>query len=120
MPFEFEKLVVYQKALELAKNIYRVTKEFPKDELYSLTSQLRRAVVSIAANIAEGSARYHAGNFIQFLRIARGSAYECIPLLAIAQSGNYLSQETAVNLTEKINEISKMINGLIKSLENKK
>ena len=72
----YEDLIVWQKALDLAEEIYRATRQFPKDELYGLTSQMRRAAVSIASNIAEGHERNSRGEFLQFIGHARGSLAE--------------------------------------------
>ena len=92
MGFSFEKLDVYKNAIDFACNIYEITKKFPKNETYGLTSQLRRASVSISSNIAEGSGRYNKRDFAQYLRIARGSIYECIPLLEISFRESYINK----------------------------
>ncbi|MDD5492204.1 MAG: four helix bundle protein [bacterium] len=97
---KFENLEVYQKSLLYIQNIYEVTKIFPKDEKYGLTDQLRRASVSIAANIAEGSGRYHRKDYVQFLRMARSSAYECIALLQISLNQKYVEKQKYENFIQ--------------------
>ena len=116
MSFDFEKLDVYKKALTFAEEIYSVSKNFPKEEVYGLTSQLRRASISVSANIAEGNGRYNKRDFAQFLRIARGSIYECVPLLQISLKQSYIEEHVYDKLIANCNELAKMINGLISSL----
>jgi len=116
MGFNFEKLDVYKKAVIFTGIVYKVSKTFPEDEKYGLTSQIRRAAVSVPANIAEGSGRHHKKDFAQFLRISRGSVYECIPLLEIACNEGYINKAVYNELMVNCNELAKMINGLIKSL----
>jgi four helix bundle protein len=110
-------LHVWQKSIELVTDIYTLTKEFPKEELFGLTSQLRRAAVSIPSNIAEGSARNHNKEFIQFLYIAQGSCAEIETQLIIAKNLNLISENTLKLLTERIADIRNMLVGLIKSLK---
>jgi four helix bundle protein len=117
MGFGFEKLDVYKKAINFAKKVYKITKKFPADELYGLTSQVRRASISISSNIAEGSGRYHKRDFAQFLTIARGSIYECVPLLEIVFYENHITKSVFKELIIDCNDLAKMINGLIKSLK---
>ncbi|OGE04456.1 hypothetical protein A3B51_02875, partial [Candidatus Curtissbacteria bacterium RIFCSPLOWO2_01_FULL_41_18] len=85
----FEKLIVYQEAIKLALDIYKLTKNFPKDETFGLISQLRRATVSISLNIAEGSSRSKK-EFAHYLDMARGSTYELIPLLKISSELGFI------------------------------
>jgi len=114
--FSFEKLGIYNKAIDFSDKIYKVSKNFPSSEIYGLTSQIRRAAVSISSNIAEGSGRYNKRDFVQFLRIARGSAYECVSLLEISFRQNYVNKTCYDELIALLNELAKMINGLISSL----
>jgi four helix bundle protein len=113
--FKFEKLVVYQKAIDLIDKIYLLTKGYPNDEMFGLTSQLRRSAVSISLNIAEGSARPKK-DFRRFLDIARGSVYECVAVLRISFKQNYINKSKFEELKEYLAEISKMLSGLKSSL----
>lgn len=110
-------LIVWQKSIEFVTNIYLVTKSFPKEELFGLTSQLRRAAVSIASNIAEGSGRKHEKELIQFLYIALGSSSEIETQLLIAKNINYIDEQIYVSLNNMLSEISKMLIGFIRKLE---
>jgi len=112
----YRDLLVWQKAIELVTDIYRVTRGFPKDELYGLTSQIRRAAVSIPSNIAEGQGRLTRGEFRQFLGQARGSYAELETQLIIARNLGYLSQPG--NLIEQLAEVGRLLNGLLSSLTN--
>jgi four helix bundle protein len=103
--------------MELVTDIYRLTKPFPKEELYGLTSQIRRSAVSVPSNIAEGSARKNKTEFIQFLYIALGSLSELETQLIISKNLNY--SETISSLLSKVTDIRKMIFGLIKSIKSK-
>ena len=109
-------LVVWQKAIELTVCIYRLTKSFPKDELYGLTSQMRRASVSIGSNIAEGRGRLNPAEFRQFLGLAQGSTYELQTQLVVARRLE-LGTEGSINLAESLsNEVSKMLGSFIQTL----
>ena len=108
------KLKVWQRGIEFVVQIYELTNGFPREEIYGLVSQMRRAAVSIASNIAEGAARNSAREFRQFLSIAQGSVAELETQLIIAQRLNYCSQIDP--LLKELDEISKMIIGLMKSL----
>jgi len=119
MSYRFEKLIVWQKAMEFCLNIYNVTKSFPKDELYGITSQLRRSVTSIPLNIAEGSACKTKKEFIQFLYIALRSEYEVVTILRIAYQLNYFSISVNKELELKIAEIGKLLQALINAMQNK-
>ena len=110
------------KAFELSDalviQIYRVTSEFPKEEQFSLTSQLRRAAVSIASNIVEGCARHSQTDYLRFLDMAYGSACEVEYQLSIAYRLGYIQETTYQTLQKQSVEVSKVINGLIRSLRN--
>ena len=84
MPFMFENLDVYKKAIDIADELSTLTESFPKGNYY-LSDQLNRAVLSIATNIAEGNGKYHKADRINFFRIARGSAFECVPILELCK-----------------------------------
>ena len=106
-----KNLKVWEKAIDLAEEIYKITKEFPKEELYGIVSQIRRAAVSISANIAEGAARNSNKEYIQFLYIALGSLSELETELIISNRVGYLKNEIIFN---KLIDIKKLLLGLIK------
>lgn len=114
----FKQLAVWNKATQLTTEVYQATRSFPKDELYGITSQVRRAAVSICANIAEGCGRETSKEFRRFLDIANGSAFEVETLLIVAQNLEYLNIEEAKKLQLKTTEVQKMLFGLIKNLNN--
>ena len=115
----YQDLKVWQDGMTLAENCYEITKQLPPSELYGLTSQIRRAVVSIPANIAEGYGRERTGSFIQFLRIAQGSTRELETHLLLTGRLKLLSAEATAPLLAKCDEISRMLRGLIRSLDAK-
>lgn len=115
MPFDFERLEVYKKAVNFANDVYNLTKKFPKDEQFGITNQLRRAAVSISLNIAEGSGRSKR-EFKHYLLISRTSVQECVPLLRISFLQGYIINEEVNNYYKKCEELSKMLCGLINSL----
>ena len=110
-------LLVWQKSIDLVMLVYSLTKQYPKEELYALTNQIRRCVTSIPANIAEGSGRKNKGELIQFLHIALGSATELETLLIISMKLQYITAEQYEESDKALNEIIKMICGLINSLK---
>ena len=112
----YRDLVVWQKAMDLVTEIYRVTQKFPKHELFSLTSQLRRAAVSIPSNIAEGQGRLTPGEFRQFLGHARGSLLEAETQIVLATRLHYISQEQSDNLLQQSAEVGRILNGLLASI----
>ncbi|MBN1823853.1 MAG: four helix bundle protein [Endomicrobiales bacterium] len=113
--FFFENLEVYKKAAEIVHEVYSITKGFPDNEIFGLTNQVRRAVVSIPLNIAEGSARSKK-EFQHFLDIARGSVFEALAVMQLAVGEHYISLDKYRELKQKLAIISKMINGLKRSL----
>jgi len=115
----FKDLIVWQKTIELVNEIYKVTKPFPKEEMYGLSSQIRRAAISIPANIAEGWGRGTTKNYIQFLEISRGSLFELNTLIIISYNQEYLNREICDEIENKLNETGRMLNALITTLENK-
>ena len=112
----YKHLIVWQKAVELVTEVYRVTKTFPPSELYGLVSQLRRSAVSIPSNIAEGQGRATKGEFLQFLCYARGSICELETQIIIAGKLGYISSEADEFLSEKTVEVARILNGLLTSL----
>ena len=119
MGHSFKDLVVWQKATTFAVQIYHATDCFPRKEIYGLTSQLRRAAVSVASNIAEGQGRLTKGEFLHFLGQSRGSLLEVNTQLAIALELKYLSYEQLRSLEEQGAEVLRLLNGLIESLRGK-
>ncbi len=120
MEHNFRELKVWARAIEYVVQIYALTQAFPKEELYGLTSQLRRAATSISLNIAEGSGASSSAEFVRFLQMARRSAYEVITGLEIAERLGYCNNEQASQLSQEADEISAMISGLVKRLQGKK
>jgi four helix bundle protein len=114
----YRELDVWQKAMDLVVECYQTTKVFPKSEVFGLASQLQRAAVSIAANIAEGHSRQYTKEFLQHLSIAYGSLAELETHIHIAERLNYHDAKQLNKLIEKTSEIGRMLNGLRKSLEN--
>ena len=110
-------LDVWKKAIEFVTEMYSVTGSFPKSELYGLTSQIRRAAISIPSNIAEGATRSHKAEFKQFLYIALASAAEVDTQLIIAHNLKFIENEELENLQNELNTISKMIQGLLRSIK---
>lgn len=114
--FKFEDLKVYQKALDFVDGTYKTVASFPKSENYGLISQYKRASISIALNIAEGSGDTNA-QFNRFLNISNGSIKECVVCSTIANRLNYISDEDNNNTRVKLAELSKMTSGLQKYLK---
>ncbi|MCS7466444.1 four helix bundle protein [Stieleria sp. ICT_E10.1] len=110
------KLRAFELADELVLLVYRFTTEFPSSEQFGLTSQLRRAALSIPSNIVEGCARHAEGDYIRFLDIAHGSAREVEYQITVAHRLGYLSDEDSQQLSAKSVETSKVLNGLLRSL----
>jgi len=114
----FYELEVWKIAHELVLDIYKITKEFPKEELFGLVSQMRRAAISITANIAEGFARYHFKDKIRFYYQSRASTAEVQNFLILSQDLDYISTTICMTLIEKSKSVQRLINGLIKSTQN--
>lgn len=113
----FYDLDVWRKGHLMVLEIYKITKDFPRDEVYGIVSQLRRAASSVTANIAEGFARYHFKDKIRFYYNARGSNSEVLNFLLLAKDLGYIDSEMFKDFELKINEIGKLINGMIRSTE---
>lgn len=113
----FKELLVWQKSIDFVTEIYRITDTFPKAEIYGLISQIRRSAVSIPSNIAEGNSRRSKPDYLQFLKIARGSCAEAETQLIISKNLGFLNEDDYLKLNQEIIEISKMLNGLINSLQ---
>lgn len=112
-----KKLAVWQKSVLMVKNIYELTKALPQSESYGLKNQMRRSAVSVPANIAEGAARNTKKEFIQFLHTAQGSLSELDTLMEICLVLEYLQERDVNAVSVLMNEIDKMLTGLIKSLK---
>lgn len=115
----YTNLEVWQKAMNLVTSIYTLTNEFPKEEVYSLTNQIRRAAVSIPSNIAEGRSRHSTKEYMRFVMMARGSVAEVETQLLISQNLNYVGDEKIQPLLEDVGEIGRMLSGLFSTLERK-
>lgn len=115
----YEDLKVWQKAMDLVEAVYQATSSFPKDELYGLVSQLRRAAVSVPSNIAEGSSRRGKGEYIRFVNIASGSLAELETQLMLAQRLNFITINKLTEYKTQTQEIGKMLFALQKSLAEK-
>lgn len=114
-----EKLEVWNNSVEMVVLIYKMTECFPKEEKFGLTSQIRRAAVSVPANIAEGAARKSSKEFSQFLSIAQGSTSELETELLIAHRLGYLNEDCYQQLRNSLDSIGRMITGLAQHLKNK-
>ena len=112
----YKELVVWQKSYQLSLLIYKLTSKFPKNEIYSLISQMRRAVISIPSNIAEGYCRYSKKEYVQFLQIAFGSGAELETQLIIAKDLRYISSNEYEQANELLVEVLKMLNSLVRKI----
>ncbi len=115
----YRDLVVWQKSMEFVTTVYAITKEFPKEEQYALTSQIRRSAVSVPSNIAEGYGRNSTQDYIRFLQIACGSLYELQTQLEISVNLNYIVKEKSEIIFALINEVERMLNTIIRKLSSK-
>jgi len=113
----YQTLEVWKKSMELVKEIFLLTKNYPKEELFALTSQTKRAAVSIPSNIAEGMGRQYKKDTVHFLHIARGSIYELETHLNIALMTNIVEQENFTKVILMIDEVIKLLSGLINYTE---
>ncbi len=116
---DYRDLIVWQKAMDLVVSAYRTTAGFPKEELYGLTSQIRRAAVSVPSNIAEGQARNTTRDFLQFLAVAYGSLKELETQMLIAERLGYIDSKCKDVLVNSTTEVARLISGLANSLKKK-
>jgi len=114
--FPFEKLDVWQKAIEFADSVYRITRSFPDDERFGLTSQMRRAAVSVSSNVAEGSSRFSRDDFARFVEIATGSLFEVVSQATISRRQELLSEADYYDLYDAAETLGRMLSGLRRSL----
>ena len=115
----YRDLVIWQRAVALVPAVYSAIRSFPKYETFGLSDQIRRAAVSIPANVAEGQARQHKKEFLQHLAIARGSLAELHTLLIVANRLVYLSDQGLSDLEAQISEVGRPLNGLMSKLDSK-
>ena len=113
----YRDLIVWQEAMSLAEACYMITRRFPRDELFGLTSQIRRAAASVPANVAEGYGREVKGSYIQSLRIAQGSLKELETHLLLAERVELLQSDTTVELIAAAERVGKMLRALIRALQ---
>jgi four helix bundle protein len=113
----YRDLKVWQQAMELSEACYRLTRNFPKDELYGMTAQIRRASVSVPANIAEGNGRESRGEYIQFLRVAQGSLKELETHLLLAHRIQTTTLKEVEPILDRCEAVGKMLRALIRSLQ---
>lgn len=112
----YREIKIWQKSRSLVKDVYLLTKKFPKEEMYGLTSQVRRAVVSIPANIAEGAGRGTDKDFSHFLDIARGSLFELETLIILSSDLEFILESQSIEVLEKTTEIFRMLNSFQNNL----
>lgn len=113
----YRELLVWTKAIAFVTDIYSSTRGFPREEMYGLVSQIRRAAISIPSNIAKGQGRLTRGEFRQFLGHARGSVFELDSQILISRNLGYLCEGEANRLSAALDELGRMINGLLKAVE---
>lgn len=115
----YKELIVWQKSMELARLVYAATKQYPKEEIYGLTSQVRRAAVSIPSNIAEGYARKSRKEYLQFYSIAYGSTLELETQLILAHDFGYVNDDSFLSIQKLVDEVSRMLHSMILKLNAK-
>ena len=112
----YRDLDIWKTSIQLVKDVYKLTEQFPKQEMYGLVSQMRRAGISITSNVAEGFRRYHNKEYKQFLFVSLGSCAELETQATIAKELEYISEDKESALLEKLDHISRMISNLLKKL----
>jgi four helix bundle protein len=115
--FGFEKLDVWQKAVNYADTVYQVTSSFPDEERFGLTNQLRRSAVSVSSNIAEGSSRSSKADFRRFIEIAYGSLLETVSEIKVAQKEQFLDKQAGERIYGEAEDLAKMLSGLRRTLK---
>ena len=119
MSYRFERLEIWKQARGYCNNIYNVTREFPKEEKFAMTDQLKRAALSVVFNVAEGSERNYDKEFIRFLRISQASICEIVTALYIALDQKYINQNEFEKNYKESNELSARINAMIRTVSSK-
>lgn len=117
---DYRDLLVWQKAMDLVEVVYRFTRQFPREEVYGLTSQSRRAAVSVCSNIAEGQGRQTTGDFLHFLAMSRGSLKELETQMLIAERLGYLDNKTTSAILQLTTEVGRLSAGLMASLKKRR
>lgn len=117
--FEFQNTELYQQIMDYIDNIYKLTRRFPKTEIYGLTNQIRRASVSIALNFAEGWGRYNKKEKSQFYKVARASIFECVAAIDISKRQSFIEISDYQRILKESNTLSKKLNALIKTMGEK-
>ncbi|MBN2594006.1 MAG: four helix bundle protein [Sedimentisphaerales bacterium] len=112
----YRDLEIWKTSIQLVKDVYKLTEQFPKQEIYGLVSQMRRAGISVPSNVAEGFRRYHNKEYKQFLYVSLGSCAELETQATIARELSYISEDKEAVLLEKLDHISRMISNLLKKL----
>lgn len=112
----YQDLIAWQKSMDLVEDVYRASKDFPREEIYALTSQIRRAAVSIPSNIAEGQGRRTTADFLRHLSIAYGSLCEVETQILIARRLKYIAQARLDDVMSRAGEVGRLLNGLMASL----
>ena len=115
----YKDLIVWQKSIQLVTDIYALTKTFPSDERFGIVAQINRAIVSVPSNIAECWGRELSKNYLQFLRVSRGSLMEVETMILISKNLNYINEKDFIEINKKIEEAGKILHGLIKSVQQK-
>lgn len=115
----YRDLLIWQKSVVLVTEVYKTTRNFPKDEIYGLSGQIRRSAISIPSNIAEGYGRNSNSDYVRFLRIAMGSLYELQTQLDISLNLGYVTTDSRGELFESSREVERMLSSLMRKLENK-
>ncbi len=116
----YKDLIAWQKAMDLVEVVYRASRSFPAEERFGLTSQIRRAAVSVPSNIAEGHSRPGRNDYVRFLDIARGSANEIETQLLIAGRLGFVKREQLIGILDLVEEVQRILKGLVNSLQNSK
>jgi len=113
----YQDLIAWQKAMDLVEDVYKASRDFPREEVYALTSQIRRAAVSVPSNIAEGQGRRTTADFLRHLSIAYGSLREVETQILIAQRLKYIVKGNVESVLSRAGEVGRLLNGLMASLE---
>ncbi|MBP5527582.1 MAG: four helix bundle protein [Bacteroidales bacterium] len=120
MTTRFEDIIAWQKARVFINHVYRITKAFPNEEKFGLSSQFKRAAVSIAANIAEGYKRLGREDKVRFFNYSQGSLEECRCYIYLANDFNYITEDEANRMIDEIEETSRVLNGYMNTMKNRK